>query len=98
MIRFLHPLDGRLGGADQGWHRRVGARRRADDGLVLLESIVTIGLATIVMAALTPSFVNANSSTNYLRAARRIHRPVDRPGSGKARGDSFSGRRVGTSI
>ena len=40
----------------------------AEDGFVLLESIVSIGLIVIMMAGLTTFFVNVTSVTNVLRA------------------------------
>src|ERR1700759_2300800 len=39
----------------------------AEDGFVLLESIVSIGLIVIMMAGLTTFFVNVTSVTNVLR-------------------------------
>ncbi len=44
--------------------------RRDDDGFVLLETLVSIGLIAVVMAAFTTFFVNAVSSTSLQRATQ----------------------------
>lgn len=43
------------------------AAKRSDDGFILLESIVSIGIAAVVMAALTTLFITTSQTTNHLR-------------------------------
>ena len=70
MIRFPRRLATQLTDAQHGLDRRLRARarRRADGGFVLLESIMTISLITIVMAALAAFFINGVATTNQQRA------------------------------
>ena len=73
MIRLCSRLTIGLRRLDRRLDAGLGARGRSpvggdDSGFVLLESIVVIGLITIVMAAFTTFFVGAITSTNHQRA------------------------------
>ena len=59
--------------------RRPGRlhRRRGDDGFVLLETLVTISLISLVMAAFTTFFVNAVASTNLQRSMQAATQIAD---------------------
>lgn len=48
----------------------LGPARRDDDGFILLETLVAIGLIAVVMAALTTFFVGAVASTSTQRATQ----------------------------
>ena len=59
----------RLGGLAQGPLSRR-ANRRGDagqDGFILLESIISIGLVSVIMASLTTLFISTGTTTNHLR-------------------------------
>lgn len=53
------------------------ASRRGDGGFVLLETIVTVSLITIIMAALATFFLNAVASTNQQRARQTATQVAD---------------------
>ena len=50
--------------------RNVLYRRRGDDGFVLLETVVAIGLISVVMAAFTTFFINTVAYTSLQRATQ----------------------------
>ena len=69
MTRFPRRLTACLARADHRRYRspRIRARSRGEDGFVLLESVVSIAIVTIVMAALAALFVTTSKTTNHLR-------------------------------
>lgn len=83
------------------WLRQRGRQRqqaagaasdgtRSDEGFVLLESIISITLITVLMAALTVLFVNAMQATVHQRASQGAIR-IATDQIDQARGLSYSG-------
>lgn len=79
---FASRLLSRLARADRALDRALGRRfrngtRRADDGFVLLETLVAMGMITVVMGAFTTFFVDTVQSTNHERARQAAAQIAD---------------------
>ena len=68
MVNFASRVIARVARADRRMHERISRRARDDDGFVLLETIIAIGLISVVMAAFTTFFVNSVANVNQQRA------------------------------
>ena len=79
MIRSPHWFANKLPSAQRRLTRRLRAatRKTGDDGFVLLESVVSIGLITVVTAALGVFFVTTSQTTNHLRARQEAIQLAD---------------------
>jgi len=76
--------------ARRPWHGIGRRNRRTDDGFVLLESVMAIGLITVLMVALTALFVSAMQSTAHQRATQGAVR-IATDEADQARGLSAAG-------
>ena len=70
MIRLASRLAARLAEVDHRISARLSRPGRGEDGFVLLETLVAIGLIILVMAAFNTFFVGAVTSTNHERATQ----------------------------
>src|SRR6266516_584210 len=85
MIRFRRQLVNRIAALRLPTRRVL--RARTDDGFVLLESVISIGLVMVIVAALTALFTTTNQTTSHLRVKQEAIQLAD---SGIERVNSYT--------
>ncbi len=79
LARALRRVRGWADGATarRARTRLSGRQSGGDDGFVLLESVVSIGLITVMMGALTTLFITTGQTTAHLRARQQAIQLAD---------------------